>query len=238
MKGATLSSPAFLAEGSFIIRVDTFWAGMLCERGLAISFLAMISVIKKYREIEENKIMIEVRFHGRGGQGAVTSVELLALAAIEEGKFAQGFPSFGPERRGAPVVAFSRVSDHYIRLRSKIYTPDAAVVLDPSLLKIVDPSQGLKPGGLIIINTNKTLDQVRTEFGYQARLALVDADRIAREELGVPIVNTTMLGALIRGTGIVALDSLTHPLKGRFGRGAERNLKALRRAYEETTLSN
>jgi len=91
---------------------------------------------------------------------------------------------------------------------------------------------------LIIINTNKTLDQVRTEFGYQARLALVDADRIAREELGVPIVNTTMLGALIRGTGIVALDSLTSPLKTRFGRGAERNLKALRRAYEETTLSN
>jgi pyruvate ferredoxin oxidoreductase gamma subunit len=181
--------------------------------------------------------MIEVRFHGRGGQGAVTSVELLALAAIEEGKFAQGFPSFGPERRGAPVVAFSRVSDHYIRLRSKIYTPDAAVVLDPSLLKIVDPSQGLKPGGLIIINTNKTLDQVRTEFGYQARLALVDADRIAREELGIPIVNTTMLGALIRGTGIVALDSLTPPLKARFGRGAERNLKALRRSYEETTLS-
>ncbi len=182
--------------------------------------------------------MIEVRFHGRGGQGAVTSVELLALAAIEEGKFAQGFPSFGPERRGAPVIAFSRVSDHYIRLRSKIYTPDVAVVLDPSLLKIVDPSQGLKTGGLLIINTNKTLDQVRAEFGYQSRLALVDADRIAREELGVPIVNTTMLGALIRGTGIVALDSLTHPLKGRFGRGAERNLKALRRAYEETTLSN
>jgi pyruvate ferredoxin oxidoreductase gamma subunit len=198
----------------------------------------MIAVIKKYRGIEENKIMIEVRFHGRGGQGAVTSVELLALAAIEEGKFAQGFPSFGPERRGAPVIAFSRVNDHHIRLRSKIYTPDVAVVLDPSLLKIVDPSHGLKAGGLIIINTNKTLDQVRTEFGYQSRLALVDADRIAREELGVPIVNTTMLGALIRGTGIVALDSLISPLKGRFGRGAERNVKALRRAYEETILSN
>jgi pyruvate ferredoxin oxidoreductase gamma subunit len=182
--------------------------------------------------------MIEVRFHGRGGQGAVTSVELLALAAIEEGKFAQGFPSFGPERRGAPVVAFSRVNDHYIRLRSKIYTPDVAVVLDPSLLKIVDPSQGLKPGGLIIINTNKSIDRIRTEFGYQARLAAVDADRIAHEELGLPIVNTTMLGALIRGTGIVALDSLTSPLKARFGRGAERNLKALRRAYDETTLSS
>jgi pyruvate ferredoxin oxidoreductase gamma subunit len=91
---------------------------------------------------------------------------------------------------------------------------------------------------LIIINTNKSIDRIRTEFGYQARLAAVDADRIAHEELGLPIVNTTMLGALIRGTGIVALDSLTSPLKARFGRGAERNLKALRRAYDETTLSS
>jgi pyruvate ferredoxin oxidoreductase gamma subunit len=182
--------------------------------------------------------MIEVRFHGRGGQGAVTSVELLALAAIEEGKYAQGFPSFGPERRGAPVVAFARVNDHYIRLRSKIYTPDVAVVLDPSLLKIVDPSQGLKPGGLLIINTNKPVDQIRAEFGYKVRLATVDADRIAREELGLPIVNTTMLGALVRGTSIVQLDSLNPPLRARFGRGAERNLKALRRAYDATILSN
>jgi pyruvate ferredoxin oxidoreductase gamma subunit len=113
--------------------------------------------------------MIEVRFHGRGGQGAVTSAELVALAAIEEGKFAQGFPSFGPERRGAPVVSFARVDDKPIRLRSKIYQPDVAVVLDPSLLKILDPSQGLKPGGLLIINTNKSIEQIRSEFGYKAR---------------------------------------------------------------------
>ena len=182
--------------------------------------------------------MIEVRFHGRGGQGAVTSAELIALAAIEEGKFAQGFPSFGPERRGAPVVAFARVNDKTIRLRSRIYQPDVAVVLDPSLLKIVDPSQGLKAGGLLIINTNKSIDQIRNQFGYQSRLAAVDADLIAREELGLPIVNTTMLGALVKGTGIVQLDSMVPPLNTRFGRGAERNLKALRRAYEETILSN
>ncbi len=182
--------------------------------------------------------MIEVRFHGRGGQGAVTSVELLALAAIEEGKYAQGFPSFGPERRGAPVVAFARVNDKTIRLRSKIYEPDVAVVLDPSLLKIVDPSQGLKPGGLLILNSNKTVEQIRNQFGYKVRLATVDADLIAREELGLPIVNTTMLGALIRGTAIVQMESLVPPLKTRFGRGADRNLKALRRAYETTILSN
>ena len=111
--------------------------------------------------------MIEVRFHGRGGQGAVTSAEMVALAAIEEGKFAQGFPSFGPERRGAPVVSFARVDDKTIRLRSKIYQPDVAVVLDPSLLKILDPSQGLKPGGLLIINTNKSIDQIRVAIRLQ-----------------------------------------------------------------------
>src|SRR3972149_4694125 len=91
----------------------------------------------------ETQFMIEIRIHGRGGQGAVTSAEMIALAAIEEQKYAQGFPSFGPERRGAPVVAFARVDDKPIRLRSKIYQPDVAVVLDPSLLKILDPSQGL-----------------------------------------------------------------------------------------------
>jgi len=182
--------------------------------------------------------MIEVRFHGRGGQGAVTSAELIALAAIEEGKYAQGFPSFGPERRGAPVIAFARVGEKSIRLRSRIYTPDVAVVLDPTLLKILDPSQGLKPGGLLIINTNKSFDEIRSRFGFKARLATVDADRIAHEELGLPIVNTTMLGALVRSTGIVQLDSLIPPLRARFGRGAERNLKALRRAYDETILSN
>jgi pyruvate ferredoxin oxidoreductase gamma subunit len=182
--------------------------------------------------------MIEVRFHGRGGQGAVTSAEMVALAAIEEGKFAQGFPSFGPERRGAPVISFARVDDKPIRLRSKIYQPDVAVVLDPSLLKILDPSQGLKSGGILIINTNKTIEQVRSEFGFKVKLAVVDADLIARQELGLPITNTTMIGALVKGTGIVKLDSLTPPLRHRFGRGAERNIKALQRAFSETILNH
>jgi pyruvate ferredoxin oxidoreductase gamma subunit len=182
--------------------------------------------------------MIEIRFHGRGGQGAVTSAEMIALAAIEEGKYAQGFPSFGPERRGAPVIAFARVDDKPIRLRSKIYQPDVAVVLDPSLLKILDPSQGLKPGGLIILNTHKPIEEIRKQFGPQVRLATVDADTIAREELGLPITNTTMLGALVRATGVVQLDSLTAPLKARFGRGADRNLKALQRAFSATIIHN
>jgi pyruvate ferredoxin oxidoreductase gamma subunit len=181
--------------------------------------------------------MIEVRFHGRGGQGAVTSAEMLALAAIEEGKYAQGFPSFGPERRGAPVIAYSRVNDKPIRLRSRIYSPDIVVILDASLLKIIDPSQGLKKEGLLIINTHKPIEQIRREFGYQMRLAIVDADRIAREELGIPITNTTMLGALVKASGIVNLDSFISPLKSRFGRGMERNERALRRAFQETIVS-
>ncbi len=197
----------------------------------------MIWVIKKSRGIEENKNMIEIRIHGRGGQGAVTSAEILALAAIEEGKYAQGFPSFGPERRGAPVVAFARVDEKPIRLRTKIYQPDVALVLDPSLMKILNPSDGLKPGGLLVINSGKPIDQIRSSTGYQGRIAIVDADSIAREELGLPITNTTMLGALIRGTGVVHLDSVVPPLKHRFGRGAEKNEKALRRAFQETVMS-
>src|SRR5512141_1191217 len=109
--------------------------------------------------------MVEIRFHGRGGQGAVTSAELTALAAIEEGKYAQAFPSFGPERRGAPVLAFVRISpDQPIRIRSSIIEPDVVDVLDPVLLRIVDVASGLKPEGIIIVNTTKTARQISEEF--------------------------------------------------------------------------
>jgi pyruvate ferredoxin oxidoreductase gamma subunit len=180
--------------------------------------------------------MIEIRFHGRGGQGAVTSVELLALAAIEEGKFAQGFPSFGPERRGAPVLAFCRVDDQRIRLRCKILKPDVVVVLDPSLLRIQNPPADLKENGLIVLNTAKTAAEIRQEYGYKHTLVLVDANKVAREVLGVPIVNTTMIGALLRATGVVAVEAMEHPLKERFGPLAVKNFNALKVAYEQTTI--
>ncbi len=105
--------------------------------------------------------MIEIRWHGRGGQGAVTSVEMMALAAIEAGKYAQGFPAFGPERRGAPVMAFNRVSDKPIKIRSGIYRPDVVVVLDPSLVSLVPVTDGLKPDGTLIVNTSKTAAEIR-----------------------------------------------------------------------------
>jgi len=180
--------------------------------------------------------MIEIRFHGRGGQGAVTSVELLALAAIEEGKFAQGFPSFGPERRGAPVLAFCRVDDKPIKLRCKILNPDVVVVLDGSLLAIQNPPADLREGGLIVLNTPKTAAEIRQEYGYTHTLVLVDANKIAREVLGVPIVNTTMIGALLRATGVVKVETMEDPLKERFGPLAVKNFNALKVAYEQTII--
>jgi len=180
--------------------------------------------------------MLEIRIHGRGGQGAVTSVELIALAAIEEGKYAQGFPSFGPERRGAPVAAFSRIDDKPIRLRSKIYSPDVVVVLDPSLLGSANPAGGLKEGGLVIVNSNKTEDEVRAEFNYKGRLGLVDASHIAMEEMGVPITNTTMIGAVIGATSIIKSESLDSPIRERFGKIAEKNIRAYKRAMVELKI--
>ncbi|MBW1645732.1 MAG: pyruvate ferredoxin oxidoreductase subunit gamma [Deltaproteobacteria bacterium] len=181
--------------------------------------------------------MIEVRFHGRGGQGGVTSAEMLAIAAINEGKYAQAFPSFGPERRGAPVIAFARVSDRKIRNRTKVYHPDIVVVLDPSVLKIVNVEDGLKEDGVLVINSAKSVAELRQDYGFKTALARVDATRIAMEELGLPITNTTMLGALVKANGLIAVDSLVGPLEHRFGRIAARNIKAMQRAYQETEVA-
>jgi len=181
--------------------------------------------------------LVEIRWHGRGGQGAVTSAELLAKAAIDEGKYAQAFPSFGPERRGAPVLAFNRVDDkEQIRVRAGITDPDVIVVLDPGLTGIVNVTDGLKDSGAIIVNTKKSVDEMTTEFGNKWKLAAVDATGIARELLGVNIVNTTMLGALVKVSGVVNIDSLIEPLDERFGRLAERNINAMKKAYEDTII--
>ena len=185
----------------------------------------------------DSKQLIEIRWHGRGGQGAVTSAELLAQAAISEGKFAQAFPSFGPERRGAPVLAFVRISgSEPIKVRAEITQPDVVVVLDPGLLSIVNVTSGLKEGGVVIINTKKPVAQIREEFGIKSSVAIVNATMIARELLGVPITNTTMVGVVVRATGVVKLESLYEPLKRRFGRLAERNINAMKRAYEEAVV--
>lgn len=182
--------------------------------------------------------MIEVRWHGRGGQGAVTSVELLAQAAIGVGKYAQGFPSFGPERRGAPVAAFSRIDDNKIKVRSGIYTPDVVVVLDSSLIGLIDVLDGLKPGGKVIVNTPKTPEEIRKDLKFDGTVATVDGTHIAREEMGVPIANTTMIGALLKIINVMELDSVKGAVEHRFGKIAQKNLNAMRRAYEEIKISN
>jgi pyruvate ferredoxin oxidoreductase gamma subunit len=186
--------------------------------------------------VAENRL-IEIRWHGRGGQGAVTSAELLAQAAISEDKYSHAFPSFGPERRGAPVLAFVRISSRQpIRIRAEIAQPDIVVVLDPGLLGIVNVTSGLKENGLLVINTKRSFDDIGALFKTKCKLAKVDATAIAREVLGIPITNTTMIGALVKATGVVKLESLFEPLRQRFGRLAEKNIKAMQRAYKETEV--
>jgi pyruvate ferredoxin oxidoreductase gamma subunit len=180
---------------------------------------------------------IEIRWHGRGGQGAVTSAEMLALAAISEGKFAQAFPSFGPERRGAPVQAFNRVDTKQpIRLRVDITAPDHVVVLDPSLLDKVKVTAGLAKGGWVIVNTRKTAEEIKKEFNIDYPVATVNAGKIAREVLGVNIVNTTMLGAVLKVTGVVDKKSTFEPLQKRFGKLGDKNIKAMETAFEQVAM--
>ena len=182
--------------------------------------------------------MIEVRWHARGGQGAVTSVELLAVAAISAGNYAQGFPSFGPERRGAPVAAFTRIDDKKINVRSGIYEPDVVLILDASLIGLVNVTDGLKPGGKMIVNTTKSPDEIRKILNFSGTVATVDGTGIARKEMGVPIANTTMIGALLKVTGVMGLDAMKESVEHRFGRIAQKNLNAMKRAYDEIKISN
>lgn len=182
--------------------------------------------------------MYEVRWHGRGGQGVVTSSELLALAAIREGKYVYHAPEFGPERRGAPVRAYTRISDEPIELHSGIYSPDAVVVIDPSLQgEVASVTAGLKEGGLVVVNARSPapglVEQVRK---LNARLWLVDAYSIAMEIFGRPLYNTPMLGAFARASGLVKIDTVLEVVQERFGRDpkiAELNAVAVKRSYEE-----
>ncbi len=166
----------------------------------------------------------------------MTSAELVAQAAIATGKYATAFPSFGPERRGAPVVAFARVDDQPIRIRSKVYNPDAVIVLDPSLLDIASPTEGLRKEGILILNSSNDPETIRKHLSYFGRMAIVDAGTIAREILGLPITNTTMVGALLKGTNLLAVEALEEPFTNRFGKIAARNIQAMKRAFEETRV--
>jgi len=178
--------------------------------------------------------MIEIRMHGRGGQGAVVATKLLAEAVFQEGKFCQSFPAFGVERRGAPVAAFTRIDDKPINLRCEIYEPDHLVVLDPTLIGPVNVTAGLKPGGTVLINSDHPPEFFKLPKGF--KVVTVDAAAIAvRNRLGTkatPIVNTAILGSFARVTGIVKLESILAAIKKGVPTKAENNQAAAREAYD------
>ena len=166
----------------------------------------------------------------------MTSAELLAHAAIGEGKFAQAFPSFGPERRGAPVLAFARIDEKQIFMREQVYEPDVVIVLDEGLMSIVNVEEGVRDDGVVILNTKLGLDEAKKKYKLSHRLCVVDATSIALEILKRPITNTTMLGAMIRATGAIDLESIREPLKQRFGKIASRNFEVMQAAFKKALL--
>ena len=178
--------------------------------------------------------MIEIRMHGRGGQGAVVACKILASALYKEGKFAQSFPAFGVERRGAPVMAFTRIDNKPIHLRTEIYEPDHLIILDATLLQSVDVTTGLKPGGKILINSALPASQFHLPAGYNVKT--IDASQIAViHGLGTratPIVNTAILGAFSRFTGIVGIKAIEDAILEYVPVKPEANVRATHEAYK------
>ena len=189
------------------------------------------------------KDLIEIRWHGRGGQGAKTASLLLADAAFNTGKYIQGFPEYGPERMGAPITAYNRISNTPIRIHSNIYEPDYVVVVDDSLLEAVDVTAGLKPDGAIVINTTKGGDELKSLLnGYTGDVYTIDARKISLETLGKYFPNTPMLAAIVKVTGIMSDEAFLEDMKGSFKHKfakkpevIEGNMKALELALKEVT---
>ena len=181
--------------------------------------------------------MLQVRFHGRGGQGVVTAAEMLSIAAFEQGRHAMAFPSFGSERTGAPVVAFCRIDDREIRLREPILEPDVLIIQDPTLLHQVDVFQGLKPDGYVLINSTRSFDELGVgdivkKFRHE-RLTNVPATEIAIKHLGRPVANAVLLGGFAALSGLITLDAVSHAIRDKFsGTVAEGNVAAAAEAYE------
>ena len=185
--------------------------------------------------------LVEIRWHGRGGQGAKTASLLLADAAFNTGKYIQGFPEYGPERMGAPITAYNRISDEKITIHSNIYEPDYVVVVDDTLLECVDVTKGLKEEGAIVINTTKTPDEVRPYLkGYKGKVCTIDAKTISIETLGKYFPNTPMLAAIVKVSGIMEdeafLADMVESFKHKFAKKPEvidGNMAAIRRSLNE-----
>ncbi len=186
------------------------------------------------------KKMTEIIWHGRGGQGAKTAATMLAAMAIHEGKYSQGSPEYGPERQGAPMKGYTRISSDPVRIHSSIREGDVAVVLDATLLKTVDVLGQLKPDGVLIVNTTKSPDELRAELGAppSVKVHTVDATGISIAELKRNLPNTPLLGALVKVTGILSLDTVVEDARVKFGKKfssdvVEGNIRAIERAYRE-----
>jgi len=183
--------------------------------------------------------LIEVRWHGRGGQGAVTASKLLATSALTEGKYIQAFPEYGPERMGAPIQSFTRISNTHINIHCHVTNPSIVVVLDPTLLKAVDVAEGLVEDGVLIINTEESAAEVRKKLKLKGRkVYTVDASKIAQETIGKPLPNTPLVGALIKVTELLTLNNVLADIEDKFKKKfsskiVEGNINAIKRAYQE-----
>lgn len=185
------------------------------------------------------KSLVEIRWHGRGGQGVVTASEILAEAALEEGKYFQAFPDYGPERMGAPLRAYTRISTEPIRQHCQVTEPDAVVVLDPTLVGVVDFAEGIKEKGVLVVNTTLSPAELKSKLRFdKCKVFTVDATRIALDTVGRNIPNTPMIGALLKALGAVSKEGVREEirkrLEARAGKEvAQANIEAFERAYKE-----
>jgi len=183
--------------------------------------------------------LMEIRWHGRGGQGVVTAGKMLAQVALDSGQYFQAFPDYGPERAGAPIRAFTRVSPEPIHKHCQIQSPDIVLVLDPTLLEAIDVAEGLKEDGMLLVNTDLPPEKVRKKVGFQTgKVFTVDATKIALETMGREITNTPMLGAFVKATGLLSVEDLVAQTRKQFGDKfgkavVDRNVEAIRRAAQE-----
>ena len=190
------------------------------------------------------KDIVEIRWHGRGGQGAKTASLLLADAAFNTGKYVQGFPEYGPERMGAPITAYNRISAERSTVHSNIYEPDYVVVVDETLLSAVDVTAGLKKEGAIVINSSKSPAELRPLLkGYEGKVCTIDAGKISEEELGGHFPNTPMLAAIVKVSGVIGLEEFIQDMEGSFRHKfaskpqvIEGNMRALKRSLEEVQV--
>jgi pyruvate ferredoxin oxidoreductase gamma subunit len=189
--------------------------------------------------IAMSKDIFEIRFHGRGGQGAKTASALLAEAAMEQGKYVQSFPEYGAERQGAPVKAFTRISNNKIYSHAGVTNPNVVVVVDQTLIKSIPITEGLGTDGLLIVNTNQSIEDVKAMTHFNGKIIVIDAIKIALEELGKPVTNTAMLGTIEKATNIVNYEQLKDHIHKHFVHElgediANKNVNCFVRAYNET----